>query len=405
MLTNGHVSRFGKFDRGSNQSGMRAYNERLLLSLLRRHGAMAKSEIAQLTGLSAQTVSVIMRKLEKDGLLRRGEPTRVRGKVGQPSVPISLKPDGAYFFGLKLDRRSSDLILIDFVGREIGSVHQGYPYPTPEITLEFTLEAIAELTESLPVLHRERISGLGICIPSLSGEWVESIGAPPAVKDAWKTCDLRARIEPHCSYPVFLQSEATAACGAELVLGQNAEPLDIVYFYIGYSVGGGVVINGSLFEGKNGNAGALGSMPVFGADGTSRQLVEVASIAVLERSMLEAGADPASLWDSALEWEVDADMLESWIDSASAGIAQAILSATAVIDFETALIDGWLPAGVRRAIVEGTRDHLLRLNSRGVELPSVCAGSVGPEARELGAASLPLSSRFLLDLNALLDRG
>ena len=66
--------------RGTNQSGMRDYNERLVLSLVRRHGALAKSEIARMTGLSAQTVSVIMRALEQDGLLLRGEP--VRGRIG-----------------------------------------------------------------------------------------------------------------------------------------------------------------------------------------------------------------------------------------------------------------------------------------------------------------------------------
>lgn len=50
--------------RGSNQSGMRAYNERLVLSLVRQQGALAKTDIARITGLSAQTVSVIMRALE-----------------------------------------------------------------------------------------------------------------------------------------------------------------------------------------------------------------------------------------------------------------------------------------------------------------------------------------------------
>ena len=49
--------------RGSNQSGLRAHNERLVLSLVRRHGALAKADIARRTGLSAQTVSVIMRQL------------------------------------------------------------------------------------------------------------------------------------------------------------------------------------------------------------------------------------------------------------------------------------------------------------------------------------------------------
>ena len=69
-------------------------------------GAAAKSaEVARLVGVSTQTASVIMRSLEKRGLIERCAP--VRGKVGQPSVPMQLARDGALFFGLKVGRRTN----------------------------------------------------------------------------------------------------------------------------------------------------------------------------------------------------------------------------------------------------------------------------------------------------------
>ena len=89
------ATRLERSQRGTSQSGMRAYNERLVLSLVRRHGALSKTDIARMTSLSAQTVSVIMRQLEADGLLLRRDP--VRGKVGQPSVPMSLAPRARCF--------------------------------------------------------------------------------------------------------------------------------------------------------------------------------------------------------------------------------------------------------------------------------------------------------------------
>ena len=46
------------------------------------------ADIARQTQLTAQTISLILKRLEADGLLLRGEP--VRGKVGQPSVPLPL---------------------------------------------------------------------------------------------------------------------------------------------------------------------------------------------------------------------------------------------------------------------------------------------------------------------------
>jgi hypothetical protein len=101
---------------GTREPGLRAYHSRLLLSLIRRHGSLPKAEIACRTKLSAQTVSVIIREFEQDGLLVK-EDLR-RGKVGQPLVPFSLNPEGAYFIGLKIGRRSGDLALRDQERRE-----------------------------------------------------------------------------------------------------------------------------------------------------------------------------------------------------------------------------------------------------------------------------------------------
>ena len=99
---------------GVNQSGVRNYNERLLLSILQRNHVMPARDLAGASGLSLQTVSVILRKLEADGLLKRGTP--MKGKVGKPSVPLCLAADGVLSFGLKLGRRSADLVLMDFLG-------------------------------------------------------------------------------------------------------------------------------------------------------------------------------------------------------------------------------------------------------------------------------------------------
>ena len=80
--------------RGSNQVGMRQFNERVVLQALRLHGALPKADLARLTGLTAQTIGLITARLDEDGLILKQD--RVRGRIGQPSVPLSLNPDGAY---------------------------------------------------------------------------------------------------------------------------------------------------------------------------------------------------------------------------------------------------------------------------------------------------------------------
>ena len=257
--------------RGSNQSGMRAHNERLVLSLLRQHGALAKSDIARMTGLSAQTISVIMRALEQDGLLMRGEP--VRGRIGQPSVPMSLAPDGAFFLGLKIGRRSADLSLVDFTGQIRQTRRRVYRYPTPDAVIAFVSESLPAITSEIGADQAARIAGMGVAMPFQLWSWVQYIGAPQAEMDAWRNRDIQAELSAVAGMPVTIQNDATAACGAELVFGTGEKPKDFLYFYFGTFIGGGLVLNGQLFTGRTGNAAGVGPMLVPGPDGRMRRLM------------------------------------------------------------------------------------------------------------------------------------
>ena len=72
-------SEIHRLSNGANLTGVRAHNERLILSMIQRNGALPGSDLAKHTGLSAQTVSNILRKLEAEGFLLRGEPQRGAG--------------------------------------------------------------------------------------------------------------------------------------------------------------------------------------------------------------------------------------------------------------------------------------------------------------------------------------
>ncbi len=397
-MTEKHELATAAYERGSNQSGMRAHNERVVLSMIRRHGALAKAEIARLSGLSAQTVSVIMRALEADGLLVRGEP--IRGKVGQPSIPMGLAPEGAFFFGLKIGRRSADLVLTNFLGKVVSRAHLTYRHPEPDATVTFACNAIEQLSDQLTPQQRARIAGIGIALPFQIWDWARALGVPNEVMDIWRERDIRAEIGSVFDFPTYLQNDASCACGAELVFGQADVPQNFLYFYIAYFIGGGVVLNGSLYTGQSGNAGALGSMPVPGPGGGSRQLIDVASLSGIERLLESQGKDTQSLWETPASWSIDGDLLENWIDEAAAGLAHAIAAASSIIDFEAAMIDGWIPADLRAKLVTRTQAALNKVNLAGITPPEIREGTIGPDARALGAASLPLSERFLMDRNA-----
>lgn len=394
----GHMP-LGSFTGGSNQVRVRAYNERLVLSLVRLHGSMSKADITRRSGLSAQTVSVIMRSLEKDGLLLRGEP--VRGKVGQPSVPMRLNPDAVYSFGVKIGRRSADLVLMDFVGRIRRQYHETYAYPVPEKIIEIITSGIDRLEAGLSDIERSRIAGIGIAAPFELWNWADEVGAPQDEMNAWRGVDLQAEIASRVSHAVYLQNDATSACGAELVFGVGPSYPDFVYFFIGSFVGGGIVLNSAIFSGRTGTAGAVGPLPVRGKDGETRQLLDIASIFVLENLLKERGIDPQPLWYSADDWIDFGEPMTLWISETANALAQAIVAAASIIDFGAAIIDGGFPAWVRKRLVVATIEAVRRLDLQGVIIPDIIEGRVGSHARAIGGASLPIFAKYLTDQSVL----
>ena len=183
---------------GADQTGVRLYNERLILSLVRRFGQLSKIEVARMTGLSVQSTSAIMNRLQADGLLRREAP--LRGRVGQPTVPVSLDPEGAFSLGLKIGRRSCDLVLIDFCGTIQRRTHRTYAYPTPNLVMDFLAGALEPMTQTLTPAQRRRIAGLGVASPFQLWNWSAEIGAPAEEMDAWRSFSIEEEMARSCAH-------------------------------------------------------------------------------------------------------------------------------------------------------------------------------------------------------------
>lgn len=387
---------------GADQSGVRLYNERLLLSLVRRFGPLSKIEVARMTGLSVQSTSAILNRLQTEGFLKREAP--LRGRVGQPTVPVSLDPDGAFSFGLKIGRRSCDLVLIDFRGVVRKRMRRTFAFPTPEMTLNFVASSLPSLIGALEPQHQRRISGLGVAAPFQLWTWEKEIGAPSGAMQAWRGFDIEQKIAEVCPYPVQLCNDATAACAAEFFLGRGWRYRDFLYFFVGAFVGGGLVLDGALRPGRSGNAAALGSMPVTpkGAGGVAPQLVACASITQLERALTQARLDPSPIWAAPESWADFGIHVDRWIEDVASALAYASVAATSVIDFEAIIVDGEMPAGVRDRLTARTAQVFQTLDRRGLSDVDIIPGVIGADAGAIGGASLPLIKNFGRDREVLL---
>ncbi|WP_247660965.1 ROK family transcriptional regulator [Ideonella alba] len=384
--------------RGSSQGGLRQYNERVVLQAIRLHGALPGAEIARVTHLTAQTVSLITKRLLEDGLLLKGTPQR--GKVGQPSVPLALDPDGAFAVGVKIGRRSIDVLLVDFVGTVRQRWSRSYRYPEAGALLAFIDECLAELRSTLPEAWLPRVQGLGIAIPFSLGGWRTLLDMPPEVGEAWQAIDFAAEVQRLSDWPVTLMKDTAAACVAELVAGRGRSISSFLYVFLATFVGGGLVLDSHLRSGLHGNAGAIGSMPLglpAAGQASPAQLLSEASLLQLEQRFAQAGLALEAAGDErALQapwWPITS----AWLASTGAAIALAINSAACLLDIENVIIDGSIPAALRDALRQATEQALDRYDWQGVTRPQLLPGTIGSDARALGGALLPLHANFAPD--------
>jgi predicted NBD/HSP70 family sugar kinase len=284
-----------------------------------------------------------------------------------------------------------------------GTTHRTFRYPTPEQTIRLFEEGFDTVTRDFEPSQLSRICGVGIASPFEIWNWESEIGAPHDVLQEWRSFDIKEEIARTFRGPVHLCNDATAACAAELTFGNGSRYRDYVYFFVGSFAGGGVVLDGSLFQGRTGNAGALGSMavPAAGVTNSAQQLIRSASIYVLEKNLAAKGINPMLLWESPNDWAAFGQPLDDWIDEAATGLAISALSAVAVLDCEAVIIDGAVPAAVRSRLVATTREKVGSLDRQGLSPFTIVEGTIGSDARVMGGASVPLLSNFAIDRDVL----
>ena len=396
--------------RGSNHTGMRQFNERTVLRAIRHEGAIPKADLARLTQLSSQTVSIIVNRLLDDGLLIKQE--RIRGKIGQPSVPLAINPDGAYSIGLQVGRRSLEVVVTDFMGQMRHQWQHTYPYPPPAEVLPKIKEGLKLMQKRMGPEAWKRTVGIGLSAPLAMHQWGDLMGkkAQKAMVD-WESIDLVNEVQAMSALPVEFAKDTTAACVAELVQGLGRDVPNFLYVYVGTFVGGGLVMDGHIVNGPRGNAGAIGSMPIglppLGTRAnanTPAQLLQLASGWQLEQALMAAGHDPLLVQQDDIMSPAYSALTQAWLSQAAKALAMSATSATALLDLDAIIMDGSLNPKLLQALMAQTQAALAQFSFDGIREPQILAGHVGSHARALGGALLPLHAQFFPDKDIFLKQ-
>jgi predicted NBD/HSP70 family sugar kinase len=388
---------------GSNSVHVRQFNERVILAALRRMGQASKADIARHASLTNNAAGVIVRELERAGLIHEKGKKRDGGR-GQPATMLSLAPEGAYGIGVRIDRRSIETVLVDFAGQPINRRIHTMDLPAPERAIDLIARDIATLVAQLSPVARDRLAGVGVAAPYNLGAWLEKLDLPVGPFRAWDDFDIASALRAATGLDVVAENDGTAAAVAELFYGHGRTIDDFLYLFIGPAIGGGVVLGGQYARGATGNAGDVAMMPVTPSRLPSAPapangkpfdiLLSRASINALVRHLRYHGADIGGLADLAGMGERMPEAVNEWVEDCVDALLAPLLSAVSILDVPVVVIDSDLDRAIVDEIINWLQWRLTESMPEARNAPRLMRGSFGEDAGAIGAASLPLHLNF-----------
>lgn len=375
--------------RATNSAKARLINVWVVFEAIRIHGPIPRTGIAETTGLSKQATSDLVDELLGLGFVREEKSEEKR--VGKPPKPISIDPDGATMIGLHVDFGRIAAVVTNLGGdvlrREARSIDGA-----DVATLAAELAATVERLRATPGVDDRRFLGIGLATPGPFG--VKGIN-PPRLPgfDGSVLADL---LKERTGTPVAFANDGNCAVTAEWRYGIAARPLtNFVYLYLGNGLGTGIVADGALFGGTNGNAGELGhtiAVPgghrcICGKRGCLETYVSVDS---LMRHLAAAGAQVGGPDDLATRFSVDDPRVAAWIEAGLEPLRLGLDMLENLFDPQTIMFGGDAPGWLIEAFI--ARVEPLHTSISGVErtMPRLMRADLGADAVARGAATLPV---------------
>ena len=226
----------------SSTESVRQRNSGLVLAALRRHGALAHTEISDFTRLSSATVSAITADLEKSEIIERSEQQAASGR-GRPRVLFRPRRDCGYLIVVIISSDAVQFSLVDYAGKLIDRFSEGRSHD-PSGAPAFAA-AVKDGLER--ILQRSRISQERVLLISISSKGLVNAAEPVLL---WSPIfgtdqiDFESLLRPEWQARVILDNETllvAAALGAHEDNLKGSDFRSLAALSLGHSIGLGIV--------------------------------------------------------------------------------------------------------------------------------------------------------------------
>ncbi|MFE1363765.1 ROK family protein [Streptomyces anulatus] len=237
---------------GSQTSLHRANLERVVRAV-RMAGSLTQAEIARSTGLSAATVSNIVREL-KDGGTVEVTPTSAGGRRARS---VSLSGDAGIVIGVDFGHTHLRVAVGNLAHQVLAEESEPLDVDASSAEGFDRAEVLVKRLIAATGIGPDKVIGIGLGVPGPIDVESGTLGST-SILPGWTGINPSEELSGRLGVPVYVDNDANLGALGELVWGSGRGVKDLAYIKVASGVGAGLVIDGTIYRGPGGTAGEIG---------------------------------------------------------------------------------------------------------------------------------------------------
>ena len=375
---------------GSQTSLHRANLERVVRAV-RMAGSLTQAEIARSTGLSAATVSNIVRELKEGGTVEV-TPTSAGGRRARS---VSLSGDAGVVIGVDFGHTHLRVAVGNLAHQVLAEESEPLDVDASAAQGFDRAEQLVKRLIGATGISQDKVIGVGLGVPGPIDVESGRLGST-AILPGWQGINPSEELSARLGVPVYVDNDANLGALGELVWGAGRGVKDLAYIKVASGVGAGLVIDGRVYRGPGGTAGEIGhitldeSGPVCRCG--NRGCLETFTAARYVLPLLMPGHGPDLTMERVVQLARDGDPgCRRVIADVGRHIGSGVANLCNLLNPSRVVLGGDL-AEAGELVLGPIRDSVSRyaIPSAARQL-SVLPGALGGRAEVLGALALVLS--------------
>ncbi|WP_354642664.1 ROK family transcriptional regulator [Kitasatospora camelliae] len=240
-------------DTPGSQSSLHRANLERVLRAVRMAGSLTQAEIARGTGLSAATVSNIVRELKESGTVVVADTS----SGGRRARSVSLSGDAGIVVGVDFGHTHLRVAVGNLAHRVLAEESEPIDVDVSAQQGFDRAEAMVGRLLEQAGFKSDKVIGVGLGVPGPIDVETGALGST-AILPGWTGVRPGQELSQRLGMQVYVDNDANLGALGELVWGAGRGLGDLAYIKVASGVGSGLVINGQIYRGPGGTAGEIG---------------------------------------------------------------------------------------------------------------------------------------------------